>query len=97
MTADHLKKVRAKGCVIRAKAGDRCHGPTEAHPVRTAANSGMGMKPPDSAAIGLCVHHHKALHLIGKRTFETRHGVDLAAEAARLALEYPVIPVTGEQ
>src|SRR5580698_1483587 len=86
---DHLTFVRAQGCVVRTKATARCLGPTEAHHVRTAANSGMGMKPPDSTAVGLCTRHHRALHTVGKRTFEARHGVDLVAEADRLAREQP--------
>ncbi len=89
---DHLAFVRAQGCVVRGKAADHCLGPTEAHHVRTAANSGMGMKPSDHCAVGLCVRHHRALHAHGRRTFEARHGVDLAAEATRLALEHPTPP-----
>ena len=49
------------------------------------ANAGMGMKPSDEHAVGLCARHHRALHQIGRRSFETLHGVDLATEAGRLA------------
>jgi hypothetical protein len=83
----HLAFVRAQGCVVRPTPADRCFGPIEAHHVRSAANSGMGMKPPDTAAVGLCCRHHRALHTMGRRTFETLHAVDLAAQAARLAAE----------
>lgn len=96
MTADHLSFVRAQGCVVRTKAADRCFGPTEAHHVRAAANSGMGMKPPDTTAAGLCFRHHKELHAKGKRSFEARHRVDLAAEATRLAREHPPAQPTTE-
>lgn len=95
----HLRYVRAQGCVIRVKAADRCYGPIEAHHVRTAANSGMGMKPPPAATVGLCALHHRALHNSGRRTFETTYGVDLAAEARRLAAEdapdTPQPPIEG--
>jgi len=83
----HLSYVRAAGCVVRPTPTDRCFGPVEAHHVRTAANAGMGMRPGDQHAVGLCARHHRALHATGRRTFETLHGLDLAAEAARLAAE----------
>ena len=81
---DHLAFVRSQGCVVRNKARTECRGPIEAHHVRTAANSGIGMKPPDTAAVGLCTRHHRALHGAGRRTFETTYSVDLTEEARRL-------------
>jgi hypothetical protein len=42
------------------------------------------MKPPDTAAVGLCTHHHRALDGAGRRTFETTYGVDLTEEARHL-------------
>lgn len=81
---DHLAFVRSQGCVVRNKARTECRGPIEAHHVRTAANSGIGMKPPDTAAVGLCTRHHRALHGAGRRTFETTYSVDLTEEAQRL-------------
>jgi hypothetical protein len=80
----HLAFVRSQGCVVRRKACAECRGAIEAHHVRTAANSGMGMKPPDTAAVGLCTRHHRALHGAGRRTFETTYSVDLTEEAQRL-------------
>jgi hypothetical protein len=94
-TSDHLTFVRSQGCVVRGSAATPCFGPIEAHHVRTAANSGMGMKPPNSAAVGLCALHHRALHTTGRRTFETKHRVDLMAEARRLAAENA--PATPQQ
>ena len=81
----HLAFVRSQGCVVRTKARTECRGPIEAHHVRTAANSGIGMKPPDDSAVGLCMRHHRALHGVGRRTFETTYGVDLIEEARWLA------------
>jgi hypothetical protein len=80
----HLAFVRSQGCVVRPKARTECRGPIEAHHVRTAANSGIGMKPPDTVAVGLCTRHHRALHAAGRRTFEAAYGVDLTEEARRL-------------
>jgi hypothetical protein len=85
---DHLAFVRSQGCVVYTRTNSiQCFGPIEAHHVRTAANSGIGMKPPGSAAVGLCTRHHRALHSAGRRTFETTYGVDLTGEARRLAME----------
>jgi hypothetical protein len=53
----------------------------QAHHVRTAANAGTGLKPPDTAAVPLCDQHHYEGHQIGWRTFEARYRVDLAGEA----------------
>jgi hypothetical protein len=80
----HLAFVRSQGCVVRSRAWTECRGRIEAHHVRTAANSGMGMKPPDTAAVGLCARHHRTLHSEGRRTFETTYSVDLNEEARRL-------------
>lgn len=81
----HLAFVRSQGYVVPGRGRAGCRGPIEAHHVRTAANSGIGMKPPDSSATGLCVYHHRALHTLGRRTFETTYGVDLVAEGRRLS------------
>ena len=45
--------------------------------LRTAANSGMGMKPPDWYGIGLCSYHHKIAHSRGHATMAEENGVDL--------------------
>jgi hypothetical protein len=80
----HLAFVRSLGCVVRNRAWTECRGRIEAHHVRTAANSGIGMKPPDTAAVGLCARHHRTLHSEGRRTFEKTYSVDLNEEARRL-------------
>jgi hypothetical protein len=82
--ASHLTFVRSQGCIVHTKARTECRGPIEAHHVRTAANSGIGIKPPDTAVVGLCTLHHRTLHAAGRRTFETTYGIDLTEEARRL-------------
>jgi hypothetical protein len=83
---DHLKFVREQGCVVASSArGPKCLGIVAAHHVRTAANAGTGMKPPDTASVGLCWRHHSLLHSMGRKTFEATYGVGLAEEAERLA------------
>ena len=55
-----------------------------------AANSGVGMKPADLGnTVPLCHHHHQELHQTGHKTFEARHGVDLASIAKALAVTPP--------
>ncbi len=82
MTAAHLAFVRSQPCCV---PGCRTGAPVQAHHVRTAANAGTGMKPPDATAAPLCAIHHAEHDRIGKRSFAARYGIDLAAEAALLA------------
>lgn len=73
----HLAWVRRQTCAVPGCAGGEIH----AHHVRSAANSGTGLKPPDSCSVPLCVRHHVELHVHGSQTFEIQHNVDLAALA----------------
>lgn len=57
----------------------------QAHHVRKGA--GVGLKPADRSAVGLCLSHHTEGHTVGWRSFEVRYGVDLSAIAARLWTE----------
>ena len=83
----HLEAVRSYGCCV---PGCRHGGPIHAHHIRTAANSGMGLKPLDRGnAVGLCAHHHHEYHQIGHKAFEARYGVDLASIALMLATRPP--------
>lgn len=76
----------AVGCLPIGPFRQMCSGPTHAHHVRTAATSGMGLKPADLGnTVPLCAAHHSEYHQIGRRTFEARYCVDLTAEAALLA------------
>jgi len=76
-----LEIVRAMGCCVPG-----CwHTPIELHHVRTAANSGTGMKPDHTAVIGICVHHHRQGHHVGWKTFQKRYAIDLVALAKELA------------
>ena len=75
--------------VCAAWASEECEGPNHAHHVRTAATAGTGMKPSDFQTVPLCAKHHSDLHTMGSKTFEEKHGVDLMAEARRLAAVSP--------
>ena len=56
--------------------------PIEVAHVRSAANSGTGLRPHDSSAVPLCHEHHAEQHRIGQPAFERRYRIDLAALAA---------------
>lgn len=78
MSAKHLRLIRSLPCSVPG-----CYqSPIHAHHVRTAANSGTGLKPDDRMAVPLCFEHHAEIHHIGKRTFEHKYGVDLRQVAS---------------
>lgn len=79
----HLAWVRSQGCVVADAGG--CSGPVHAHHIRTAANSGTGLKPDDRFAVGLCACHHDAVHRYGHLTFQAMYGINLMERAALLA------------
>lgn len=64
-------------------------GPIEFAHVRTAANSGTGLKPGDESGVSLCRDHHAEQHRIGAISFQKRHGIDLAQLAAEYAVRSP--------
>ncbi len=71
----HRAFVRGHHCTIPG-----CEAPAEriefAH-LRTAANSGVGLKPPDWFGIPLCQTHHAMAHGHGHETMAERCGIDL--------------------
>lgn len=50
---------------------------TYAHHVRTASNSGTGIKPDDLYCIPLCFDCHDLIHKKGTKTFMKLTGVDI--------------------
>jgi hypothetical protein len=81
----HRKFVRSHHCCVPG-----CEdGPIEFAHVRSAANSGTGVKPADWSAISLCSSHHAEQHRIGQPAFERRYGINLAALAAEFVLGSP--------
>ncbi|HZT90357.1 MAG TPA: hypothetical protein VFA12_20620 [Stellaceae bacterium] len=81
----HRAFVRGHHCSIRGCQG----GPIEFAHLRTAANSGMGLKPTDAFGISLCRAHHRQGHERGHETLAAENGMTLeqlhaiAAEFAR--------------
>ena len=63
--------------------------PIEVAHVRSAGNSGVGLRPGDWSAVPLCHDHHREQHQIGLPAFEARYGIDLAALAVEFARRSP--------
>ena len=61
-----------------------CRWPSDAAHVRSRGAGGLDA----GNVVPLCPIHHAEQHRIGIRSFEKNHGVDLKAEAERLAREY---------
>jgi hypothetical protein len=76
----HRRWVRSHGCVVPGCKDDWIEF---AH-VRSAANSGTGLKPHDCYGVALCAEHHYQQHTIGQPAFERLYGIDLG----RLAEEF---------
>lgn len=66
-------------------------GPIEFAHVRSAANSGMGLKPADWFGIALHREHHAEQHSIGQPAFERKYALDLMALAKEFARVSPDI------
>jgi hypothetical protein len=82
----HRAWLRSHQCAVgRAD----CEGPVEVAHVRTAANSGVGLKPPDWDAVPLCRACHAQQHQIGMETFQQQLKVNLAELAMEFARRSP--------
>lgn len=57
--------------------------------LRSAANSGTGLKPSSAYGIPGCGAHHGEAHLIGHDTFAMKYGLDLWALAEAFARRSP--------
>jgi hypothetical protein len=70
--------VNAQPCLVKS---DECAGKMENAHIKTA---GIGMKADAEFIVPLCRHHHRGeLHIIGVKSFEAKHDVDLSASAAK--------------
>jgi hypothetical protein len=87
----HLSWLRRSFVCAAWKSGE-CEGPNHAHHIRSAATAGTGMKPSDFDAVPLCAAHHDELHRAGQNAFEEKYGVNLLAEARKLAKASPHKP-----
>lgn len=80
----HLQWIRSLPCCVPG-----CTEAASAHHVRSAANSGVGLKPRDANAVPVCHRHHMEGHSRGWETFEKKYGLDLAKLAAELSTKPP--------
>ena len=69
----HRRWVRGHACSIPGCIGT----PIEFAHLRTAANSGMGLKPSDAFGISLCRTHHAEGHQLGHETMARNNGTTL--------------------
>jgi Putative HNHc nuclease len=57
--------------------------------LRSAANSGEGLKPHDIFGVSLCARHHNEQHRLGIVAFGRKYGIDLWALAAEFTRRSP--------
>jgi hypothetical protein len=66
-----------------------CHGDVVSAHIRTAANSGTGLKPPQWDTVPLCTRHHGIQHQKGQGAFAKMYEVDLLVMAHQYAERSP--------
>lgn len=81
----HRAFVRSHHCCVPGCEG----GPIEFAHIRSAANSGTGIKPHDAFGVSCCRSHHAEQHRIGQPAFERKYGIDLGAIAAAFVKASP--------
>ena len=86
----HRKWLRSHECVVTlSDCNVACSSVVEVSHIRTAANSGTGLKPRDSDAVPMCSLHHRNYHDYGHETWQRVYGLDLAKLAAEFASRTP--------
>lgn len=81
----HCSFVRSFHCSVPG-----CQGmPIEVAHVRSGSDGGMGKRPSDWNTISLCRDHHSEQHRIGEKSFERKHGIDMAALAEEFSKASP--------
>lgn len=85
----HMVWIRSQPCLVHGLACS--HMAIHAHHVRQNTGGGTGLKPSDFWCVPLCVAVHNEFHQIGRETWERKYGIDLRAEAVRLAAASPYL------
>lgn len=81
----HRRWVKSHGCSVKG-----CNGaPIEFAHVRSAANSGTGLKPHDCFGISLCARCHNLQHRMGQPDFQRVYGIDMMAMAREFRRRSP--------
>lgn len=81
----HYAYVKTFPCAVRGCP----NRPSDFAHLRSAANSGMGLKPADYYGVPLCRRHHMEQHRVGQRAFEKQYMVNLWQLAEWLATKTP--------
>lgn len=76
---DHVKAVRGLPCCACAYLGEKQRTKTEAHHTTTRGAFGG-----DNTVAPLCRTHHQQWHVLGRKTFKQRFGLDVAVIARDL-------------
>jgi len=78
--AEYLRYLGTLPCCVCAHLGERQTTRTEAHHVVRTRGAFGG----DNGAAPFCIRHHTLWHLIGRKSFRARVGVDPTVMAATL-------------
>lgn len=86
MSTPYMDWIHDQPCLVASR---ECSRQIHAHHIR---NNGMARKCPDTETVPLCDNHHefgpKAIHRIGKKSFQSHFGIDLVEEVAKLQARY---------
>ncbi len=80
---EYLRFLRELPCAVCAHLGEIQTTRTEAHHMKTRGSGGG-----DDSAAPLCRAHHHEFHLVGRRSFAARHGIDLVKTATSLWAQF---------
>lgn len=80
---EYVRHLREMPCAVCVHTGEKQTSRTEAHHVKTRGSGGG-----DDTAVPCCSRHHKHFHLIGRKSFAARYGIDLAKLAAQLYADF---------
>lgn len=75
----YLKHIREQGCLVP----DCLYTPSDAHHSPSVGSGGS-----DYATVPLCRKHHSECHLVGRKTFQEKFGVDFKEERVQLLIGY---------
>ncbi len=81
-SAKYLKFIRSKPCLV---CGSKS---VPHHESEGFYNSGMGMKPPDTQCLPLCIEHHAERHRIPAQEFYDNYNIDFKVKMVNLLTEF---------
>ena len=89
---DYLARIRTLPCLLAKREPCTCGGfldvVRKTYRIEAAHVRSRGAGGGDDQVVPLCGTHHREAHRIGHKSFEKRHGIDLAYEAKLLRVYY---------